>query len=142
MINKSNEIVNIENETNQTSNEINKQINSIDLDTPQTFLEAVTSVDKDKWIEAISSELENLYNNKTMSLVKKLPEGRKPIEYKWVFTKKYNDKGELEKYKARLVIKGFKQIEGIDYDKTYSPTLSVESMRLVIAIASLHKWNI
>ena len=79
----------------------------------------------------------NLYNNKTMSLVKKLPEGRKPIEYKWVFTKKYNDKGELEKYKARLVIKGFKQIEGIDYDKTYSPTLSVESMRLVIAIASL-----
>jgi len=104
--NKSNENVNIENETN-------KQINSIDLDTPQTFLEAVTSDDKDKWIEAISNELENLYNNETMSLVKKLPEGRKPIEYKWVFTKKYNDKGELEKYKARLVIKGFKQIEGI-----------------------------
>ena len=48
-----------------------------------------------------------------MSLVKKLLEGRKPIEYKWVFTKKYNDKGELEKYKARLVIKGFKQIESI-----------------------------
>ena len=44
--------------------------------------------------------------------------------------------------KARLVIKGFKQIEGIGYDKTYSATLSVESMRLVIAIASLHKWNI
>jgi len=79
--NKSNENVNIENETN-------KQINSIDLDTPQTFLEAVTSDDKDKWIEAISNELENLYNNETMSLVKKLPEGRKPIEYKWVFTKK------------------------------------------------------
>jgi len=74
-----------------------------------------------------------------MSLVKKLPEGRKPIEYKWVFTKKYNDKGELEKYKARLVIKGFKQIEGIDYDKIYSPTLSVESMHLVIAIASFKR---
>jgi len=90
--NKSNENINIENETNQTNNEINKQINSIDLDTPQTFLEVVTSDEKDKWIEAISNELENLYNNETMSLVKKLPDGRKPIEYKWVFTKKYNDK--------------------------------------------------
>ena len=52
--NKSNENVNTENETNKTSNDTNKQINSIDLDTPQTFLEAVTSVDKDRWIEAIS----------------------------------------------------------------------------------------
>jgi len=77
-----------------------------------------------------------------MTIVSELPEGIKPLSPRWVFTKKYDGNNNLEKYKARLVVKGYNQIEGVDYELTFSPTLPVESLRLTIALASLFNWNI
>lgn len=50
-----------------------------------------------------------------------LPIGRKPVTNKWVFKLKRNAQGEIEKYKARLVARGFSRQEGFDFNETYAP---------------------
>src|SRR5690349_11994978 len=63
-----------------------------------------------------------------------LPDGRKAIDTRWVFTRKYDAKG-MMKLKARLVVKGFYQIEGIDFSETYAPVAPIEAIRLFLALA-------
>jgi len=94
------------------------------------------------WIEAINNELQNLYNNKTKTLVNNIPKNKNIISTKWVFTKKTNENNQITKYKARLVARGFKQIIEKDFDATYSPTLSPEIIRIILCISSKLYWNI
>ena len=115
---------------------------SITTSPPLTFRMAMNSADKDKWIQAIYDELDNLYSNNIMTFVQKVPEGSTVITTKWVFNIKLNDQNLIEKYKARLVARGFNQKEGIDYELTYSPTLNSDSIKLIIALAAKLKWNI
>lgn len=65
-----------------------------------------------------------------------LPPNRRAIKCKWVFKKKYNTKGEIERYKARLVAKGFSQRDGIDYTETFSPVVRLDSIRLLLALVA------
>ena len=71
-----------------------------------------------------------------------LPPGSKPLGYKWIFKKKMKAYGSIDKYKARQVIKGYKQKEGLDYFDTYSPVTRISSIRMLIAIAAIHNLEI
>ena len=71
-----------------------------------------------------------------------LPPGSKPLGYKWIFKKKMKANGSIDKYKVRLVIKGYKQREGLDYFDTYSPVTRISSIRMLIAIAAIHNLEI
>ena len=74
--------------------------------------------------------MNSLQKNDTYKL-KKLPKGRKTLKKKWVFKlKKYNDK--LLKHKARLVVKGFGQKQGIDFDEIFSPIVKMCSIRVIL----------
>ena len=67
-----------------------------------------------------------------------LPPGNKAIGCKWVFKRKLKSDGSIDKYKARLVAKGFTQKKGLDYFDTYSPVSSITTIRILIALASIH----
>ncbi|GJR49345.1 putative ribonuclease H-like domain-containing protein [Tanacetum coccineum] len=108
---------------------------------PTSYREAVTSSEGQQWREAIKSEIESILQNHTWELVD-LPPGCKPLGYKWIFKKKMKADGTIDKYKARLVIKGFRQREGLDYFDTYSPVTRITSIRMIIAIAALRNLEI
>ena len=84
----------------------------------------------------MSEEMNSLRENETFTLTT-LPEGRKSVGGRWVFTVKENSDGS-ESYKARYVAKGFSQVEGIDYKETFAPTANITSIRSLMQIAAQH----
>ncbi|KAM7494813.1 hypothetical protein LguiB_029422 [Lonicera macranthoides] len=106
-------------------------------DDPCTIQEALSSLDADLWQEAINDEMDSLESNRTWHLVD-LPPGCKTIGCKWILKKKLNPDGTVDKYKARLVVKGYRQRENVDLFDTYSPVTRITSIRVLIALASLH----
>jgi len=103
---------------------------------PKSYKEAITSNEKSKWADAMDSEFNSLQSNNTWSL-EPLPEGRKAIGVKWVYTIK--DTG---RYKARLVALGYRQQAGVDFLETYAPVIRGESIKLIFALASKSKLKI
>ena len=87
---------------------------------PSTVDEAQSRSDWGKWEMAIESELKSLDDTQTWRVVKR-PIGVNVVGCKWVFKIKRNAAGEIDKYKAQLVTKGYSQVQGIDYDNTYAP---------------------
>ncbi|GKB40155.1 zinc finger, CCHC-type containing protein [Tanacetum coccineum] len=87
--------------------------------------------------EAINDEMDSIMGNNTWVLAD-LPPGCKPLGCKWIFKRKLKVDGTIEKFKARLVIQGFRQKSGIDYFDTYAPVARISTIRLLIAMASIH----
>ena len=71
-----------------------------------------------------------------------LSPGTKSLGYKWIFERKIKAGGSIDKYKARLVVKDFRQKEWLDYFDTYSPVTRIMSIRMLIAIAVLYNLEI
>ncbi|GKA53523.1 retrovirus-related pol polyprotein from transposon TNT 1-94 [Tanacetum coccineum] len=92
-----------------------------------------------KWVEAMGKEQQALETNDTWVLTE-LPDGHKAISSKWVLKTKYFADGTVERYKARLVIRGFDQKEGVDYKHTFSPVAKAATVRVSIAIATIKGW--
>ncbi|GKC61502.1 zinc finger, CCHC-type containing protein [Tanacetum coccineum] len=82
--------------------------------------------------EATNDEMDSIMDNNTWRLAD-LPPG-----CKWIFKRKLKVDGTIEKFKARLVIQGFKQKSGINYFDTYAPVAHISTIRLLIAMASIH----
>ena len=93
------------------------------------------------WKESISDEVESILQNHTWELVD-LPLGSKPLGYKWIFKKKMKADASIDKYKARLVVKGYNKKEGLDYFDTYSPVTRISSICMLIAIVAIHNLEI
>jgi len=83
---------------------------------PKYFHKAVKDP---KWRIAMVEEITVLEKNDTCSL-EDLLVGKKPISYKWVYRVKYNTDGRIQRYKARLVIRGDHQVKGFDYNETFA----------------------
>ena len=92
----------------------------LDHGEPTNYEEAMMSPNSDKWLEAMKSEIGSMYENKVWTLVDLLDD-RQAIENKWIFKKKTDTDGNIIVYKARLVVKGFRQVQGVDYDETSHP---------------------
>ena len=72
----------------------------------------------------------------------KLQNIKKIIGSKWVFKRKINKQGIVERFKARLCAKGFSQIEGLDYNETYAPVMRYKSLRIILALAAIKDMEI
>lgn len=108
---------------------------------PESFEEAVRNDNKDEWREAMQNEMQSHQENHTWELVD-LPEGKKAIPCKWVFKVKTNPDGSIERYKARLVIKGCAQKKGVDYDQTFSPVVRNTAIRTLLSTAASEKMSL
>nr|GEX69399.1 retrovirus-related Pol polyprotein from transposon TNT 1-94 [Tanacetum cinerariifolium] len=84
-------------------------------------------------------ELGALEKNQTCELTS-LPIGHKAISSKWVYNIKYKASGKVNRYKARLVIRGFDQKEGTDYKHTFSPMAKLATVRVLIDLATAKGW--
>ncbi|KAD6796314.1 hypothetical protein E3N88_07210 [Mikania micrantha] len=93
------------------------------------------------WVEAMQLELLQFKKQQVWELVP-LPQGKCAIGTKWVFRNKTDENGQIIKNKARLVVQGFSQEEGIDYDETFAPVARLEAIRLFLAYAALHKLKV
>ena len=83
----------------------------------------------------MKDEISSMASNGVWDLVE-LPNGAKSIEYKWVFKLKKDSLGNIERYKVRLVAKGFTQSEGINYKGTFSPISKNDSFFIIIALVA------
>lgn len=89
---------------------------------------------------AMKLEYNSLLINETWTL-NKLPPHRKPIGCKWVCKLKKNPNGSINKYKSRLVAKGFHQQEGFDFQETFSPLVKPTTIRIIETLVVTFKWE-
>ena len=109
---------------------------------PRTYAEAL----KDPiylvyWKQAVSDELTKLQALDTWTYAE-LPPGKQLLGHTWVFTVKYTPTGLIDRYKARLVAQGFKQVPGDDFLETFSPTIRSESLRILLALGAYEDLEI
>lgn len=99
---------------------------------PTKYEEAVKDVE---WVRAMEEEHASLIQNGTWILTT-LPSGKKVIDNKWVFKLKQGPDGKIERYKARLVVRGFSQEFGMNYFETYSPVVKFTTLRAILALTA------
>jgi hypothetical protein len=105
---------------------------SITDDDPRTLKEVVGSNDGNLWKRSMDEEMTSLDKNEAWDLVE-FPTRIKPIGSKWVFKKKLNAEGKVEKHKAWLVAKGYSQVEGIDFGEFFSLVSKLTSIRFMLS---------
>ena len=101
-----------------------------------SYQDAMTSPDKDKWLAASQEEYKGLIEMGVWKLVD-CPSNHKTIKCRWTYVLESDGR-----YKARLVTKGYTQIQGIDYQETFSLVARYESIRYLLTHTVLHNWEI
>ncbi|NBX98326.1 hypothetical protein EBQ81_05715, partial [bacterium] len=109
---------------------------------PQSYMAAMVSPDKPRWVDAMTVEMGALERNKTFGAPMDLPKGMKALKVKWVYKIKFRADRSIERYKARLVAKGFLQEHGVDYTEIFAPVAKLSTVRLLFAIATHHDLEV
>ena len=105
---------------------------------PTSFQEAAVHL---KWKHAMDDEIQSIERKQTWSLTT-LPNEAKAIGVKWIYKTKLNELGEVDKFKARLVVKGYAQEYKVDYTEVFAPVARMDTVRMIIALAAQRGWGI
>ena len=108
---------------------------------PASYVKALSSPESSHWISAMEEEIASQEANESWEVVDR-PSGVRLLDTKWVYKFKLNDDGTINRYKARLVIRGYLQEEGVDYFQTFASVIRYESIRLLLNIAASQKYYI
>ncbi|CAM8966406.1 unnamed protein product [Rhodiola kirilowii] len=103
---------------------------------PKTFAQASKH---QHWVDAMNKEIKALEDNNTWTITD-LPPGKNAVGSKWIFRIKRKSDGNIERYKARLVARGYTQEEGLDYHETFAPVVKMNTVRTLLAVASMKGW--
>lgn len=107
---------------------------------PLSYREALSQLCSTQWKKAMQDEHASLLQNNTWDYVDSVPAKANSIGCRWVFRKKINSDGSV-RFKARLVIKGYEQIPGVDFGDTFAPVAKLTSLRLILGHAILNGWE-
>ncbi|MBW0468164.1 hypothetical protein O181_007879 [Austropuccinia psidii MF-1] len=102
---------------------------------PKTYKQAMTSPDKEQWLQAINRELSNMGTHGVFEVLP-LPKDTRPIGGGWVFVRKQGNSAEPPRFKARYVARGNSQLSGHDFHETFAPTATFTSLRILLTIAA------
>jgi hypothetical protein len=114
---------------------------SSDIAEPATYKQALASPQAEQWRAAANDEYASLMTNKTWELMP-LPPGYSAIPSMWVFKLKRNADGSIERFKARLVVKGYMQREGVDFNEVFAPVCKHATLRTLLAKAAAEDLHI
>ena len=116
---------------------------NVSADEP-TYRQAISGPDARDWELAIFSEIEGCIKRDTFSFVNKdtIENRGRLVTAKWVLKRKYNSDMTLNKYKARIVARGFTQIRGLDFNEASATTARSGSWRALMALAAINEWYI
>ncbi|GJR62032.1 retrotransposon protein, putative, ty1-copia subclass [Tanacetum coccineum] len=112
-----------------------------DLGKPANYKAAMLDSESNKWIDAINAEMQSMMDNMVWVLVD-LPPGCKTVGSRWFFKKKTDMDAIVHVYKARLVVKGYTQLYGVDYEETLSPVADIRAIRILISITTYYDYEI
>ena len=115
---------------------INNMLIHMFQEVPNSYWEAMNSPDKEKWLAVSTEEFEGLTKMGVWKLVDH-PGDLKTIKCRWTYVLKSDGR-----YTARLVVKGYTQVQGIDHEETFSPVAKYTSIRYLLAHAALQDWEI
>ena len=87
----------------------------------------------------MNNEIEQLKKNNTWIMVDR-PKNRKVLKNLWIYRTKKDHNGNIVKYKARLCLKGYLQVFGLDYTETFAPVIKIPSIRIILILTNL--WNL
>ncbi|CAI7895574.1 unnamed protein product [Closterium sp. NIES-53] len=108
---------------------------------PESMEEALAGDDQEAWLASREDEFQSHMENETWTLTNLLP-GRKALDYTWVLRVKTDAEGRLERRKTRLVIKGFQQREGIEFQEVFALVAKAPTLRLLLAAAAVCGWKV
>lgn len=108
---------------------------------PSSFKDAMSCPDKEKWYAAMLEELKSIESNETW-ILSDLPVNRRAVGCKWVYKLKFDEKGNISQYKARLVAQGFSQKYGQDYDEVFAPVANSVTFRLLLSVAGAKRFHV
>ena len=108
---------------------------------PQSYEEAINDIHKEEWRRVMQEEMQSLHENNTYELVD-LPKGRRALKNKWVYRIKTEGSKSKPRYKAQLVLKGFGQERGIDFEEIFSPVVKMSSIRVILGLAVVQDLEI
>ena len=94
-----------------------------------------------RWKNAMNEEMKSLQRNATWEVVD-LPTGKKHVGCRWIFSVKYKADGDIERFKARLVVKGYSQTYGINYTETFAPVAKINIVRILLSLAVNFDWSL
>ena len=106
---------------------------------PKTICEAKQGDNRDQWHRALKDEVQTLQDNGTSNLVGP-PTDSDILTGKWVYKVQLGPSGQLNKYKARYVAKGLKQVEGLDYFETFAPSFKSETFRILLPLSKKQNY--
>jgi len=119
----------------QVTKEELRTMKAKDVPVPRNEREAATGRFRDLWEAAKKEEIDTLKTMKTFQGITQLPAGRRAISTRFVFSVKSNPDGTVERLKARLVVRGFNMIPGVEFNDTWSPVGKGTSLRILLQVA-------
>jgi len=108
---------------------------------PASYDYAMQTPEAPFWQTAMKDEFQSLLDNGMWELVD-LPPSRTTVKNRWVYITKWDTKGDITRYKVCLIAKGFTQTTRLDYEETFSPVTRLNSLRLLLAMATIFDWDV